>query len=60
MKLITITAVTTILFCGCGSGSNVPKVVPGAGGAQLYELMEEDSTEQKVDSVRVEAQPRAE
>ena len=52
MKRIIVIALTALTFYSCGNAS-APKVIPGAGGAHLYELMDEDSTEmQKADSIK--------
>ncbi len=49
-KLIIIVLVSIALY-SCGNAST-PKVIPGAGGAHLYDLMDEDSTElQELDSI---------
>lgn len=49
MRLIII-AIASIILTSCGGNASAPKVVPGAGGTQLYEMMEEDSTEIKADT----------
>lgn len=52
MKRTIIIALTTLTLYSCGNAS-APKVIPGAGGMHLYDLMTEDSTEmQKADSVK--------
>lgn len=52
MKRIIILVLTTLTLYSCGNAS-APKVIPGAGGMHLYDLMDEDSTEMhKADSVR--------
>jgi hypothetical protein len=48
MRLLLIVIASIALF-SCGNAS-APKVIPGAGGGHLYELMEEDSTEQQTDT----------
>lgn len=45
-----IIAIMSILLTSCGGNASAPKVIPGAGGAQLYEMMEEDSSEIKADT----------
>lgn len=44
-----IIAIASLILTSCGNAS-APKVIPGAGGAHLYELMDEDSTEQQTDT----------
>jgi hypothetical protein len=46
-------AAVAISLCSCG-GNAPTKAIPGAGATHLYELMEEDSTQQKTDSVNKE------
>lgn len=43
MKFLFIIFAGLIMLSSCGNAS-APKVIPGAGGGHLYELMEEDST----------------
>ena len=50
MKLKLIILVFAITLGSCG-GSPAPKVVPGAAGGHLYDLMDEDSPEQKPDTI---------
>ncbi|HYD21567.1 MAG TPA: hypothetical protein VEB40_08835 [Flavipsychrobacter sp.] len=50
MKLKLIIAAFALILAGCG-GSTTPKAVPGAAGGHLYDLMDEDSTEQKADTI---------
>ena len=45
-----IIAIASLILTSCGGNASAPKVIPGAGGAHLYELMDEDSTEQQVDT----------
>jgi hypothetical protein len=51
MRLIIIAIASTILS-SCGGNASAPKVVPGAGSAQIYDMMEEDSSEIKVDTTQ--------
>lgn len=47
-----IIAIISITLASCGGNSSAPKVVPGAGGTQLYEMIEEDSSEIKADTAQ--------
>lgn len=51
MRLLII-AIASMILASCGGGASAPKVVPGAGGTQLYEMMEEDSSEIKADTTQ--------
>lgn len=51
MKLLLI-AIVSIIFTSCGGNASAPKVIPGAGGAHIYDMMEEDSTEQQTDTTQ--------
>ncbi len=50
MKKLLIIIVIPLALASCGGNASAPKVIPGAGGAHLYELMEEDSTEHQTDT----------
>ena len=50
MRMILFVAILAATFSSCGSGG-ATKAIPGAGGDHLYELMDEDSTELKADSI---------
>lgn len=57
MKLKIIIAITSLFLISCGSAT-APSAIPGSGGKQIYELMEEeDSTEQKADTVKTPSAP---
>jgi hypothetical protein len=49
MRTILIVIAVSVALNSCGSGA-ATKAVPGAGGDHLYDLMDEDTTEQKLDS----------
>jgi hypothetical protein len=51
MRYWSVIAILLIVLSSCGGSTNVSKPVPGAGGTQIYELMEEeDSSAQKADT----------
>jgi hypothetical protein len=50
---IVILVIGASFLSSCGSAS-APAVIPGGGGSHLYEMMDEDSTEVKADSVATE------
>lgn len=45
MRKLLMIITASLMFASCGGNASAPKVVPGAGGTQLYEMMEEDSTQ---------------
>ena len=44
-KIILAAMVSVILMSSCAGGTTGPKVVPGAAGTHLYDMMDEDSTD---------------
>ncbi|MBL7718541.1 MAG: hypothetical protein JNL72_06885 [Flavipsychrobacter sp.] len=52
MKWIISLAIAATLLTSCGGNNTPSKTIPGAAGVHLYDMMDEDSTEQKTDTTK--------